>query len=220
LTFFDALAYFGPGRLPAQVRVATSAVIPDVVAVFSPVAQKRRKMYMEAVTTPVKDPQTVTPSGERVTPLIAGVTIRSLVTHEDERGDLFEMYDPAWGVHPDPLVYVYQTSLRPGMIKGWIVHEKQDDRIATMIGHMRWVLFDNRPDSSTYRHLNVHTLSERVRSLLIIPRGVYHAVENVGTSDAIFVNMPTRAYDHADPDKYRLPLKNDLIPFDFGGRGW
>jgi dTDP-4-dehydrorhamnose 3,5-epimerase len=34
-------------------------------------------------------------------------------------------------------------------------------------------------------------------------------------------NLPTWPYDHADPDKYRLPIKNDLIPFDFDdGPGW
>jgi dTDP-4-dehydrorhamnose 3,5-epimerase len=63
--------------------------------------------------------------------------------------------------------------------------------------------------------------SERAPALLVIPRGVYHAVRNIGTTDAIFVNMPTRAYDHGDPDKLRLPLKNGVIPFDFDdGPGW
>jgi dTDP-4-dehydrorhamnose 3,5-epimerase len=33
--------------------------------------------------------------------------------------------------------------------------------------------------------------------------------------------MPTRPYDHADPDKYRLPLDNDVIPFRFDeAPGW
>jgi dTDP-4-dehydrorhamnose 3,5-epimerase len=44
---------------------------------------------------------------------------------------------------------------------------------------------------------------------------VYHGLQNVGLVDAVFINMPTRPYDHADPDKFRLPLTNDLIPFDF-----
>jgi dTDP-4-dehydrorhamnose 3,5-epimerase len=50
---------------------------------------------------------------------------------------------------------------------------------------------------------------------------VYHAVRNIGTGDAMFVNMPTRPYDHADPDKYRIPVQNDVIPFSFDdGPGW
>jgi len=39
--------------------------------------------------------------------------------------------------------------------------------------------------------------------------------------DAYFVNLPTRPYAHDDPDKYRLPPRNDLIPFAFDERpGW
>jgi dTDP-4-dehydrorhamnose 3,5-epimerase len=37
----------------------------------------------------------------------------------------------------------------------------------------------------------------------------------VGETDAYFVNLPTRAYDHANPDKFRLPLDTDLIPYRF-----
>jgi len=70
-------------------------------------------------------------------------------------------------------------------------------------------------DSPTYRLLNVLTISERHRALIVIPRGVYHAIQNIGERTATFINMPTAPYNHADPDKYRLPLKNDLIPFAF-----
>ena len=170
---------------------------------------------MEAYPRPVKDVQTVTAEGERVRPLIHGLVLHRLTTHEDKRGDLFELYNPAWGLSPEPLVYAYQVSLRPGAIKGWVMHEKQEDRLAILFGYMRWALFDDREDSPTYRLLNVINVSERNRSLLIIPRRVWHAVENVGISDAVFVNMPTHPYRHANPDKYRLPLKNDVIPFDF-----
>ena len=52
-------------------------------------------------------------------------------------------------------------------------------------------------------------------------RKCIHAVQNIGHEEAIFINMPSRAYDHADPDKYRLPVKNPLIPFAFDdGPGW
>jgi dTDP-4-dehydrorhamnose 3,5-epimerase len=35
------------------------------------------------------------------------------------------------------------------------------------------------------------------------------------------VNFPTRPYDHASPDKYRLPLDTDEIPYEFEDpRGW
>jgi dTDP-4-dehydrorhamnose 3,5-epimerase len=37
----------------------------------------------------------------------------------------------------------------------------------------------------------------------------------------MFINLPTAPYKHADPDKYRLPLDTDEIPYQFEkGLGW
>ena len=100
-----------------------------------------------------------------------------------------------------------------------MVHRKQDDRLFIMLGSLRVILFDDRPESPTYKMINHFTFSERRRGLISIPMGVFHAVQNVGVVDGYFVNLPTRAYDHVDPDKYRLPLENDLIPFSFISTG-
>ncbi|MCU0492169.1 MAG: dTDP-4-dehydrorhamnose 3,5-epimerase family protein [Chloroflexaceae bacterium] len=172
-----------------------------------------------STVVPVKDRQTVTPDGQSLKPLIHDVVLHRMPLQEDERGELCEIYNPAWGLLAAPLVYVYQSLIRPGKIKGWVMHRSQEDRIFISSGITRWALFDNRPESPTYRMLNDIVLSDRQHSLLIIPRGVFHAVQNIGSTDAIFVNMPTVPYNHADPDKYRLPLANELIPFSFADDG-
>ena len=43
-----------------------------------------------------------------------------------------------------------------------------------------------------------------------------------GMTDVVALNFPTLAYDHANPDKYRLPVDSDLIPHKFpaGTRGY
>jgi len=161
----------------------------------------------------VPDEQTVTPAGQPVRDLIAGVQVRSAVTHVDDRGELCEIYDPAWGVLPEPVVYVYQAMVRPGKTKGWILHREQDDRLFVALGFIRIVLYDARAESPTCGRLNEIFLSERNRGLVVIPRGVFHAVQNVGSFDAYYVNMPTRAYNHRAPDKLRLPPDTDQIPF-------
>ena len=169
----------------------------------------------------VKDQPTVSPDWKPLGKRIAGVVIKHIPPVEDERGEICEMFRAAWGVHPDPLVYVYMVTIRPGKVKGWVRHERQDDRIFVIRGTFRIGLYDDRADSLTHRLLNVFTVSERNRALIVFPRGVYHAIQNIGESEAIFVNMPTRPYDHADPDKVRLPLRNPLIPFSFDdGLGW
>jgi dTDP-4-dehydrorhamnose 3,5-epimerase len=170
---------------------------------------------------PRQDAPTVTPAGDRLDPLIDGVVIRRLPPQEDKRGELVELYRLGWGLHPEPLVYSYMVTLRPGAIRGWAMHKLQDDRIAVISGFFRWVLYDNRPGSPTYQCLNVLTLSERNRALFTIPAHVVHACQNIGSGEALFVNFPTRPYDHANPDKYRIAHDSGLIPFHFDdARGW
>jgi dTDP-4-dehydrorhamnose 3,5-epimerase len=162
-----------------------------------------------------KDVQTVTSEGKRMESLIEGVKVRYATTHPDDRGDLCEIFNPAWGFDGNPMVYAYTATIKPHKIKGWVKHLLQADRLFTLKGAFRIVLYDDRAESPTYKKLTVHHFNDRRRGMIVIPPGVFHAVQNVGHDEAIFVNLPTRAYDHADPDKYRLPLDSGLIPFDF-----
>jgi dTDP-4-dehydrorhamnose 3,5-epimerase len=166
-------------------------------------------------SAPMKDPQTVTPEGDPIGPRIHGLEIRRALPRMDDRGELIEMYRPSWLFHPDPLVYVYEVVLRPGSIRAWVVHHKQDDRVFVSRGAQRWAFYDDRAASPTRGLLNVFTWSDRNRVLFTTPAGVYHGVQCLGPNEGSFVNMPTRPYDHADPDKVRLPLKNDLIRYEF-----
>ena len=170
---------------------------------------------------PRKDIQSVTPEGVSVGALIHGVLIRPAVTQTDERGTLCEILNPQWGFHPEPITYVYQFTIRPGMTKGWHVHYLHDDRIFHSQGTVKVVLYDDRPESPTYRMLNEIYRSEHERGIMVIPAHVFHAHQNIGAGDALMISMPTRLYDHADPDVYRLPLDTDQIPYRFETRaGW
>jgi dTDP-4-dehydrorhamnose 3,5-epimerase len=171
--------------------------------------------------TPVKDTQTVTPTGESIQPVPFGVTFRDVTTHVDDRGAVCELFDPRWGWHKDPLVFVYSFTVRPGMIKGWGIHRKHEDRYFILFGELEVVLYDERPDSPTRGLVSKIVLSEYRRRLMNIPAGVWHADRNIGSKDAVVVNFPTIQYDHRDPDKYRLPLDTDQIPHKFDNpKGW
>jgi dTDP-4-dehydrorhamnose 3,5-epimerase len=170
----------------------------------------------------VKDLQTVSADGEALQPLLDGMSFRDVPLHVDDRGHVCEMYDERWVWHDAPLSYVYFSSIRPGVIKGWALHERHEDRYFVMSGDLEVVLYDVRPESSTFQHVRKIYLSEHRRRLVNIPTGVWHADRNVGERDCVIVNFPTLPYDHADPDKFRLPLDTDQIPFSFGAaaQGW
>lgn len=170
---------------------------------------------------PVRDPMTVTAEGQPVAGVPAGVTFRDATTHVDDRGSLCEMFDERWDWHPDPLVYAYFATIRPGVVKGWALHLEHDDRYFTVSGDLEVVLYDEREGSPTHGLVSKIYLTEHRRRLMSIPRGVWHADHNVGQTDVVLANFPTVPYDHAKPDKYRLPLDTDRIPYSFeGAHGW
>lgn len=160
-----------------------------------------------------KDSATVSSDGSDLQQPIVGVELRRTPTHADERGTLTEIFDPRWGFTDDPLVYVYLATLRPEQIRGWVVHLLQNDRLFAYAGVLKIALYDSRTDSPTHGLVNVFHLGGHDRALLSIPAGVYHGIRNVGSEEGAFVNLPSQPYQHDDPDKYRLPLDNDVIPY-------
>lgn len=166
--------------------------------------------------------QTVTPAGERLMRLPAGVLVRDLITHTDERGTVCELYDERWGVSPDPLVFAYMFTIRTGMSKGWAIHHEHDDRYAFLIGELELAFYDAREESPTAGEEFRLVVSELHRKLVTIPRGVWHAERNIGAVDARVVNFPTSPYNHTSPDKCKLPLDTRELPVRLGPawRGW
>jgi dTDP-4-dehydrorhamnose 3,5-epimerase len=158
----------------------------------------------------------VAPDGRRVERLPEGVVVRPAVVQLDARGALTEIYSPAWGLGPEWAGFTYHVRLRPGWVRGWVVHEQQWDRLYFFDGLARIVLYDSRPGSPTECLVaTVHTGRE-APALVLIPPGVFHAVQALGDHDVQFVNSPSAPYRHEAPDKRRLPLDTDLIPYDFG----
>ncbi|TMM03138.1 MAG: dTDP-4-dehydrorhamnose 3,5-epimerase, partial [Actinobacteria bacterium] len=109
---------------------------------------------MPSLDAATKLPQTVTSKGERVEPLIDGLRIRSATTHPDERGTVCEIYNPAWGLSDEPLVYVYQITIRPQQVKGFLLHRTYTDRLLFSFGTVKVVLYDDREGSPTRGMLN------------------------------------------------------------------
>ncbi len=168
-----------------------------------------------------QDAATVTAEGQNLQVLPAGVTFRDATTHVDDRGSVCELFDPRWGWHQDPLTFVYTFSLRPGMVKGWGMHLQHEDRYFILSGDIEIVMYDARAASPTYSLLSKVVMTEHHRRLMNIPAGIWHANHNIGSKDAIVINFPTMPYDHSRPDKYRLPLDTEEIPYKFqNARGW
>jgi dTDP-4-dehydrorhamnose 3,5-epimerase len=145
---------------------------------------------------------------------IEGVRLQRLHTRTDGRGDLTVLFsDLKEKAVPSP--HIYWVTAAAGSIRAWVYHKRQFDRLAYTNGDIRVVLYDLRPDSPTRGKLNILDVGAANKVSLTIPPYVIHGVQNRGKHAAIFINMPTRAYDPDHPDKSRLPFDRPGIPYSF-----
>jgi len=162
-----------------------------------------------------RDMPTVNAAGERLETGIEGVVHVRQHAHPDHRGRLTEVVNFNSSFWDEPVVHAYCFAIRPGRIKGWGMHLKQADRYFLCAGRVRVVLHDGRVRSPTFGAFAQFHFTDESPALLLIPPGVWHADQNWGDTDAVFMNFPTRAYDAAAPDKFRIDPHSGAIPFDW-----
>jgi len=70
-----------------------------------------------------------------------GSKLRHTAPHEDARGSLFVIFSTRWEWDDEPFERVYCATMRPGVVKGWALHEKHADLMRTLINTAyRWIL--------------------------------------------------------------------------------
>ena len=165
----------------------------------------------------VKDGQLVTSEWRILQRRIDGVEAREVLHVPRDHGVITEMYRSEWDPTGLPVTQVYQSRLLPGAIGAWSCHARSIDRLFVNQGYVKLVLYDGREDSETFGCVNeIHTGDARP-AFVVIPTGVWHGLQNLGTSDALMVNLPTLAYDYENPDHYRLPWDTQSIPYSWNG---
>jgi dTDP-4-dehydrorhamnose 3,5-epimerase len=162
-----------------------------------------------------KDGPQVTSEWARLHESIDGVSIREVLHVPRDHGVITEMYRPGWDPSGLPVVHIYQSRLFPGAIGAWSCHTKTVDRLFVNQGHLKLVLYDGREESPTYKRLLELHVGDARPAFLVLPPGIWHGLQNLGATDALLLNLPSRAYDYDDPDHWRLPYDSPEIPYSW-----
>jgi dTDP-4-dehydrorhamnose 3,5-epimerase len=126
---------------------------------------------------------------------VQDVIVRPLQRYDDSRGWLIELFrQDALPAEFLP-VMAYISSTRPGITRGPHEHVDQAD-LFCFIGPSNFKLrmWDNRTDSPTYRRMMTLVAGEDNPQVVIVPKGVVHAYQNIGDRDGIVINCPNRLY--------------------------
>lgn len=167
--------------------------------------------------TPTKDAAHITPAGSVIAERIAGVVVREGSNIVTRNGHTSEIFSSPWQLPVEAVRHVIHVSLKPAAVSAWHMHREQTDQIVPIDGMLKLVLYDPREESPTHGQVDVFHLSPMRPTLVLVPPGVWHGLENMlAASFSSFLNLFDRPYDHGDPDEWRLPVRSERIPYDFG----
>jgi dTDP-4-dehydrorhamnose 3,5-epimerase len=133
---------------------------------------------------------------------IRDVVIYPLKKFYDDRGWLAELFrhdELAEEFYP---AMSYISFTKPGVQRGPHEHVDQAD-LFCFIGPSSFNLrlWDNRPDSPTYRNMISLVGGDENPVAVVVPKGVVHGYKNVGDTDGMVINCPNRLYmGHAKKD--------------------
>ena len=145
--------------------------------------------------------------------MIDGVKIIPLKQIPDERGKVMHMLRE----DSDGFVgfgEIYFSCVYPGAIKGWHIHKKMTLNYAVPHGNIKFVLYDDRPESPTRGEVEEIFLGPDNYCRVTVPPMIWNGFKCIGSETAIIANCASIA--HYDPDEVdrRDPFDSN-IPYDW-----
>ena len=144
--------------------------------------------------------------------MIEGVKVTSLKQIFDERGKIMHM------IRADSDVFtqfgeIYFSCINTGAIKAWHLHKQMTLNYAAIHGEIKFVLYDDRPNSKTKGCIDEYFLSPENYYLVTVPPLVWNGFKGIGTKDSIVANCATIPHDPLEIE--RKSAFDTSIPYDW-----
>ena len=145
--------------------------------------------------------------------MIDGVMITPLNQILDERGKVMHM------LRCDSSVFqqfgeIYFSCVYPEAIKAWHIHKIMTLNYAVLHGHIKLVIFDDRPSSPTRGEVQEIFLGADNYCLVTIPPLVWNGFKGLGSEMAIVANCASIPHDPTEIE--RKSVNDKSIPYDWG----
>jgi dTDP-4-dehydrorhamnose 3,5-epimerase len=143
---------------------------------------------------------------------IEGVQIVPLRRFPDERGTILHMLK-ATDPHFRQFGEIYFSTAYKSVIKGWHRHREMTLNYACIVGRIKLVLYDDRPESPTRGALMELFLGPDNYSLVVIPPEVWNGYKGMTDPFAMVANCCTHPHDPSRST--RLDPFSSAIPYDW-----
>jgi dTDP-4-dehydrorhamnose 3,5-epimerase len=147
--------------------------------------------------------------------MIDGVIVTPLRQFFDERGKVMHM------LREDSPVFsrfgeIYFSCVNPGIVKAWHLHLEMTLNYAVIHGEIKFVLYDDRPESPTKGVFQELYMSPENYILVTVPPMIWNGFKGIGTKSAIVANCATLPH-RADEIIRKDPFDAE-IPYEWGVR--
>ena len=144
--------------------------------------------------------------------MIEGVKVTPLRQIHDERGKVMHMLKVT-DEHFQRFGEIYFSTVYPGVVKAWHIHKEMTLNYAVPIGRIKFVLYDDRPNSPTKGEIQELILSPDNYMLVSVPPGVWNGFKGIDTDMSLVANCATIPHDPNEID--RLDPLSPTIPYDW-----
>ncbi len=145
--------------------------------------------------------------------LIEGVMIKELVRNHDERGFFEELLRKNDEFFKESFGQLSHSFMKNGVIKAWHWHKTQVDWWFVASGTLHVVLYDMREVSSTYKMINVFSLGENGKNVVLkIPPLVAHGCKVLSSTSELFY-VTSKTYNLEEEG--RIPHDDPAINYDW-----
>ncbi len=144
--------------------------------------------------------------------MIEGVVVTPLRQIFDERGKVMHMLredSPAFTRFGE----IYFSCVHPGAVKAWHLHKQMTLNYAVIFGEIKFVLYDDRPESSTRGQVQEFFLSTENYCLVTVPPLLWNGFKGIRDKSAILANCATLPHDPSEIE--RKPPYDPSIPYDW-----
>lgn len=146
--------------------------------------------------------------------MIEGVKLTPLKQIFDERGKVMHMLredSPMFSRFGE----IYFSCTHPGVVKAWHLHKEMALNYAVIYGEIKFVLYDDRNDSSTNGEVQEFFISPENYMLVTVPPLIWNGFKSVGNKTAIVANCSTLPHrpneiDRKDPFDKSIPYNWDI----------
>lgn len=145
--------------------------------------------------------------------MIEGVIIKPLKRIPDDRGKIMHIMknsDEEFNTFGE----VYCSTVYPGVVKGWHLHKKMTLNYVVLKGNIKFVLYDDRKGSPTYKETQVIYLGEENYVRVTVPPMVWNGFMGIGLQESFVINFTDIPHDPEEIVRMD-PHDNKIIDYNW-----